>query len=92
LGVVFYAGLVSLTSSSYPSPCSPLFFGTIVLGKGFFSSASRVLLYSITLVADQKIKQNPGGKPKNSKTLEANQKTTLPRTIVPKKKVEQGEG
>ena len=23
LGVVFYAGLVSLTSSSYPSPCSP---------------------------------------------------------------------
>ena len=23
LWVVFYAGLVSLTSSSYPSPCSP---------------------------------------------------------------------
>ena len=23
LGVVVYAGLVSLTSSSYPSPCSP---------------------------------------------------------------------
>jgi len=23
LGVVFYAGLVSLTSFSYPSPCSP---------------------------------------------------------------------
>ena len=23
LGVVIYAGLVSLTSSSYPSPCSP---------------------------------------------------------------------
>ena len=23
LGVVTYAGLVSLTSSSYPSPCSP---------------------------------------------------------------------
>jgi len=23
LGVVFYAGLVSLTSSSYPSPCYP---------------------------------------------------------------------
>ena len=23
LGVVFYAGLVRLTSSSYPSPCSP---------------------------------------------------------------------
>jgi len=23
LGVVFYAGLVSLASSSYPSPCSP---------------------------------------------------------------------
>ena len=35
LGVVLYAGLISLTSS-YPSPCSPLFFGTIVLGGGFF--------------------------------------------------------
>jgi len=23
LGVLFYAGLVNLTSSSYPSPCSP---------------------------------------------------------------------
>jgi len=23
LGAVFYAGLVTLTSSSYPSPCSP---------------------------------------------------------------------
>ena len=30
LGVVFYVGLVSLVSSSYPSPLSPLFFGTIV--------------------------------------------------------------
>ena len=36
LGVVFYAGLVSLTSSSYPSHCSPLFFGTIVLGGRVF--------------------------------------------------------
>jgi len=36
LGVVFYAGLVSLTASSYPFPCSPLFFGTIVLGGLFF--------------------------------------------------------
>ena len=33
LGVIFYVGLVSLTSS-YPSPCSPLFFGIIVLGGG----------------------------------------------------------
>jgi len=31
LRVVFYVGLVSLVSSSYPSPFSPLFFGTIVL-------------------------------------------------------------
>jgi len=54
LGVVFYAVLVSLTSSSYPSPCSPLFFGTIALGGGFFWSASRVLLYNKTLEADQK--------------------------------------
>jgi len=44
LGAVFYAGLLSLTSSSYPSPCSPLFFGTIVLGGGVVWSASRVLL------------------------------------------------
>ena len=32
-GVVFNARLVSLTSSSYPSPCSPSFFETIVLWK-----------------------------------------------------------
>ena len=32
LGVVFYAGLVSLTSSSYPSPCSPYSSELIVLG------------------------------------------------------------
>ena len=38
LGVLFCAGFVSLTSSSYPSPCSPLFFGTIVLGGGFSRS------------------------------------------------------
>jgi len=35
LGVVFCAGVVSLTSSSYHSSCS-LFFGTIVLGGVFF--------------------------------------------------------
>ena len=33
LGVVFYAGLVSLTSSSYPSPYSS---ELIVLGGDFF--------------------------------------------------------
>ena len=44
LGVVFYAGLVSMTSSSYPSPCSPLFFRTIVHSRDFFCSVSRVLL------------------------------------------------
>ena len=32
LGVVVYAGLVSLTSSSYPSPCSPYSSELIVLG------------------------------------------------------------
>jgi len=35
LGVVVYAGLVSLTSS-YPSPCSPYSSELIVLGGGFF--------------------------------------------------------
>jgi len=34
LGVVFYAGLVSLTSSSYPSPCSP--YSSELIGRGFF--------------------------------------------------------
>jgi len=33
LGVVFYAGLVSLTSS-YPSPCSP--YSSELIGGGFF--------------------------------------------------------
>ena len=42
LGVVYYAGLVSLTSSSYPSPCSP--YSSELIGRGFFWSASRVLL------------------------------------------------
>jgi len=43
LGVVFYAGLVSLTSSSYPSPCS--LYSSELIGGGFFWwSASRVLL------------------------------------------------
>ena len=32
LGVVFYAGLVSLTSS-YPSPCSP--YSSEIIGGGF---------------------------------------------------------
>jgi len=44
LWVVVYAGLVSLTSSSYPSPCFPYPSGLNVLGGGFFWSASRVLL------------------------------------------------
>jgi len=35
LGVVFYAGLVSLTSSSYPSPRSPLFFELLFPAGGF---------------------------------------------------------
>ena len=43
LVVVFYAGLVSLTSSSHPSPCSP--YSSELIGGGFFWwSASRVLL------------------------------------------------
>jgi len=33
LGVVFYAGLVSLTSS-YPSPCSP--YSSELISGGFF--------------------------------------------------------
>jgi len=33
LGVVFYAGLVGLTCSSYPSPCSPYSSELIVLGR-----------------------------------------------------------
>ena len=36
LGVVVYAELVSLTSSSYPSPCSPYSSELIVLGGVFF--------------------------------------------------------
>jgi len=44
LWVVFYAGLVSLTSS-YPSPYSPLFFGTIVLGGFFFFVLLPVFCY-----------------------------------------------
>ena len=39
LGEVFYAGLVGLTSSSYPSPCS-----SELIGGGVFWSASSVLL------------------------------------------------
>ena len=34
LGVVIYAGLVSLTSSSYPSPCSP--YSSELIGGFFF--------------------------------------------------------
>ena len=34
LGVVFYVGLVSLASSSYPSPCSP--YSSDFIGEGFF--------------------------------------------------------
>ena len=41
LDVVFYAGLVILTSSSYP-PCSP--YSSELIGGFFFGSASRVLL------------------------------------------------
>jgi len=42
LGVVFYAGLVSLTSS-YPSPCSP--YSSELIGGGvFWWFASRVFL------------------------------------------------
>ena len=41
LGVVVHAGLVSLTSSSYPSPCSPL---RNLLAFFSFWSASRDLL------------------------------------------------
>jgi len=44
LGLVVYAGLVNLTSSSYPSPCSPYSSELIVLGRGFFWSASRVAM------------------------------------------------
>ena len=33
LGLVFYAGLVSLTSSSCPSPCSP--YPSELIGGGF---------------------------------------------------------
>jgi len=33
LGEVFYAGLVSLTSSSYPSPCFP--YSSELIGGGF---------------------------------------------------------
>jgi len=32
LGVVFYAWLVSLTSSSYPSPCSPYSYSSELIG------------------------------------------------------------
>ena len=35
LGVVVYAGLVSLTYSSYPSPCFPYSSELIVLGREF---------------------------------------------------------
>jgi len=41
LEVVFYAGLVSLTSS-FPSPCSP--YSSELIGGFFFCSASRILL------------------------------------------------
>jgi len=34
LGVIFYMGLVSLTSFSYPSPCFPYSLELIVLGRG----------------------------------------------------------
>jgi len=34
LGAVFYAGLVSLASSSYPSPCSPYY--SELIGRGVF--------------------------------------------------------
>jgi len=37
LGVVFYAGLVSLTSHSYPSPCAP--YSSELIGGVFFWSA-----------------------------------------------------
>ena len=43
LGVVFYEGLISLTSSSYPSLCSP--YSSELIGGEFFWSASRVLLF-----------------------------------------------
>ena len=43
LGVVFYAGLVSLTSS-YPSRCSP-YSSELIGGFFFIWSASRVLLW-----------------------------------------------
>jgi len=41
LGVVYYAGLVSMTSSSYPSPCAP--YSSELIGLG--------ILY-ITLLAE----------------------------------------
>ena len=34
LGVVFYVGFVGLTSSSYPSPCSP--YSSELIGGGSF--------------------------------------------------------
>ena len=45
LGVVVYAELVSLTSSSYPSPCSPYSSELIVLGGVFLN----IFLYFIVV-------------------------------------------
>ena len=45
LGVVVYAGLVSLTSSSYPSPCSLYSSELIVLGGGVFGCLQHLAIF-----------------------------------------------